>query len=488
MENDIYILNPEYVMRNDKYRILLYSKKSNTYWKCYLHPMQAKILSFFTQGKSLYATVKSLSLYFNKSENDIMRIVEPFIENEKILFTSWNGVKIKFPPKVLIKKTSVKYDMVDIDDLHCDLIDLKTKRCLAAPLGMTLILTNTCVTNCCYCYADKKKQDYIPLSTNRILEIIEEAYSLKMKSVLLIGGEVFLHKDWYIILDKILKRNMSTIAISTKMPITEDIIFKLKKSNFCDVIQLSIDSLDPVVLKKTLSVKDVYIEKIKKGISLLDKSGIKYQIVTVLTKYNVDYYGILDLYNYIKNLKNIVGWRILPTFKSLYINNNSFDNIKSTREEIEELFEKIKMNIIPYAEFNIILDRGLLDKKFQKCENGCQNFTGGKCGILQDQITVLPDGKVTLCDQLYWNRNFIIGDLTTESIVDVWTSKRANTHLVNKRENIQKTSSCKTCEFFDTCFSYRCRVDVVKAYGNENLDFPDPRCVKAPLMVNNISY
>ena len=50
--NDIYVLNPDYMMTNDKYRIVLYSKETvNEYssknWISFLHPVQALIFSFF---------------------------------------------------------------------------------------------------------------------------------------------------------------------------------------------------------------------------------------------------------------------------------------------------------------------------------------------------------------------------------------------------------------------------------------------------------
>lgn len=107
---------------------------------------------------------------------------------------------------------------------------------------------------------------------------------------------------------------------------------------------------------------------------------------------------------------------------------------------------------------------------------------------MQDEIIVLPDGKVTVCDQLYWNEKFIIGDLAKSSIEEVWNSDRVREILDQKQSLVKEASACKQCDIFDSCFAYRCWVDVIKAYGDDNMDYPDPRCIKAPPMINDISY
>ena len=42
---------------------------------------------------------------------------------------------------------------------------------------------------------------------------------------------------------------------------------------------------------------------------------------------------------------------------------------------------------------------------------GEECFNHGICGILNDQIFILPDGKVGVCEQLYWKPEYLIGDL-----------------------------------------------------------------------------
>ena len=58
------------------------------------------------------------------------------------------------------------------------------------------------------------------------------------------------------------------------------------------------------------------------------------------------------------------------------------------------------------------------------------------------------------------------------------------------RQDINKESPCRECRLFEDCFSYqnRCWSDIIKAYGKDCWDFPDPRCCFAPAMKNKLSY
>lgn len=69
------------------------------------------------------------------------------------------GTKIYFPKNVLIALDKVESafkenanNVVQVDNLT---INLKQDRMHIAPQSILLMLTNKCVTNCKYCYADK---------------------------------------------------------------------------------------------------------------------------------------------------------------------------------------------------------------------------------------------------------------------------------------------------------------------------------------------
>ena len=48
-----------------------------------------------------------------------------------------------------------------------------------------------------------------------------------------------------------------------------------------------------------------------------------------------------------------------------------------------------------------------------------------KCTANLEGFVVLPDGTVTICEELYWNKNFIIGNIARDSIMQIWNSSKA---------------------------------------------------------------
>lgn len=497
-DNEIYVFNSDYVLKNDIYRVILYTKEktendSSINWKTVIHPIQAMILSYFSHKRTFNENSTLISNAFSMPYEQVVKMIDPYIENENRIVTKWNGHPIHFPKNVLIKARNInhKYSNFEVNEFICDKkIDLSTNRFYSGPYMLTLMLTNNCVTKCNYCYADTHTVVKSKIQTERILTLIEEAQSLKMKQINLIGGEIFLYKDWYLVLNKLIECKLIPEYISTKHPLSKDIIDKLKRSNYHNYVQFSLDANSEELLKQSIGVSDNYLSKVKEGLYLLDKSGLKYRIATVLTKINCDFHIINSLYCFIKTLNNVSSWSISPASNSLYINNKEFSNLKSTKAEIDDLFLKIETNIIPNSKFEIILNKPICHKTYYSCELSRKTFKGSACSALNYHLFILPDGQVTICEQLYWDPRFIIGDINNSTIMEVWNSPKALFLSNLEKENIQEASECKRCEIFDTCFKNRnrCWTDVMKAYGKKNWDYPDPRCINAPSMIYNIDF
>lgn len=110
------------------------------------------------------------------------------------------------------------------------------------------------------------------------------------------------------------------------------------------------------------------------------------------------------------------------------------------------------------------------------------------CSGNLNALYILPDGKVTICEELYWHPRFLLGDLRTQSLKEVWDSKKAKDLFFLKQTDIQEASACKTCEDFTNCREYLhvCWRDVILAYGKKNWDFPGIFCPKSPQAEGNV--
>lgn len=500
-DDAFYVLNPDYILKNDRDKILCYSHRlvasySNSNWISFIHPVQAILLSFFTYERSLAENIQLLARFLKKEESVVRQMLSPYLENPHPFSTQWTQVRIDFPSHILINAERVKtgsaslWKHIPMEEMCCSQADLANPRIHTMPLHATLMLTNACVTRCKYCYADTYTSVKNEVNADRWLEVIEELSRLNVQDINLIGGEIFLYKQWPVLLKKLVDTGYCPEIISTKCPVNEAILRKLESTGFTGLVQISLDSVSPYTLQPLLQVEAGYWEKLKEGILLLDRHQIPLKIATVLTIYNSSIEEMENLYRFIASLKHIKSWSLCAAMNSLYENKEVLPLIKEKKEVLEEIYTYIETKIKPEAAFEITFNRGNMDREFYHGESGSSSFKGPKCSALNSHIFVLPDGKVTICEQLYWHPAYIIGDLSVQSVLEVWNSDRVHYLMNLPREAVQEGSACKTCNLFDACIRQknRCWVNVVKAYGEENWDYPDPRCKQAPPTYYQLNY
>ena len=101
----------------------------------------------------------------------------------------------------------------------------------------------------------------------------------------------------------------------------------------------------------------------------------------------------------------------------------------------------------------------------------------------------MPNGDVTICEQLYWNKNFIIGNVFEQSIENICNSEASIKLAYPDKEDFPKDSACKECELFKHCYHEKrnkCWTNTIKIYGDKNWLNPDPRCIFAPKVTKKI--
>lgn len=493
MDNDIWILNPDYKLKNDIDRICMYSSinikhDSSVDWISYIHPFQAIILTSFDGVSTLVEIYHKISTHFNISIDAVRKLISPYLGNKEPIYTSFGGEKIYFPKRTLIPKDEVfgLFPDMNINELciSMDKISLTNDRAHRAPHSILWMLTNKCVTDCSYCYADKATS-YTPLSTSRCFEIIDEAKNLGVRNIDVIGGEIFLRKDWDLLIERMVRFGMSPSFISTKMPISDEIIKKILFTGYSNVIQISLDSLDEKILNDTIRAGQGYIHNLIKGIHLLEDHGFKLQIDTILTKKTATIDNLESLAAFISKIKNLVYWEIRVPQYSLY-STRRFIEQKTCLSNIEDIQTYVDNSLRQSFRGKILFSDDAARDRLRCSGPDEPCFKGGACGMLNNSIFILPDGKVSVCEQLYWHPEFIIGDLMRQNIAQVWQSQEAKRLFSLSRDLFRESSGCHHCNFFENCMSKRrrCVMRVMKAYGIDNWDYPDPRCKFAPEISN----
>lgn len=497
-QNEIYVLNPDYHFKSDGDRIVMYSKKqvssiSSSDWVSFVHPTQAQILNAFSSKKTIGEQCNLLTCKYGLSKEQILGMLSPYIENGKVIYTVFGDNKIYFPKNVLLALDKVEgafnesaNNVVHVDNQN---INLKQDRMHTAPQSILLMLTNKCMTNCKYCYADKNTKN-IPMSTDELLHLIDDAKRLKMSYIDVIGGEIFCRKDWDIIIKRIVDNGLMPNFISTKMPIAEETIKRLKDTGYNNVVQISLDSLDEQVLHTLINCKVGYVSNMKQTIANLGKYGFKVQFDTVLTKLNANRKSLNQLFLFISKVSNLEYWEIRIPEVSIYTP-KTYKEVKASKDQLLDCIDYINETLRPKAQFKLFCSDNCLEEHLGEGKNSDAHFYGGKCIMLKQLAFVLPDGKVSACEQLYWHPQFIIGDLRKQSIEDIWNSSKAWELFNLSQSAFRKESACSHCNIFDYCNlenHRRCFVKVIKAYGQDKWDYPDPRCQYAPKVTSDLLY
>ncbi len=480
-----FVLNPNYTLYQDKDRILLTYKRDSSYklFNQFIHPMHAILFSFFKGDKILNEIINDISKEFSISKSATLKLLNPFIGNKNEITIEYDGNKFTFPKRLLVvnKNGSIRNDI----DEHSLLIDppynFKRQR-LTIPRTILFVIGTKCITNCIYCYADRTTK-YKELSLSRIFSIIEDAKKTGIRDFELSGGEVFLYKNWEQVVGKLLEYEYQP-EISTKIPITNKLTDKLYDLGIKN-IQISLDSINSKLVQKTLKVSDDYKQKMLHSLRYLDKKGIRVKIKMSLSKWTCTLDNLNEIFNFLNQLNNVEKCIISTIGYSQYISTDAFHAIKPSIDQVKTLSDFIDKQNLRYPLF--FDDQSIMNSDY--C-NYNKFKTRSLCSGNVDGFVVLPDGKVTICEELYWNEDFILGDLSNSSIMEVWESERAVSLWALSQESFSVDNPCKNCQDFSNCRHGMgvCWKEVVAVYGKENKFYPDPRCPRAPAPINKICY
>jgi radical SAM protein with 4Fe4S-binding SPASM domain len=501
MVGEAFIFNEEYLLKNDKKRFILTKRNTHDFFSdldqsnpaeditVITHPLIALLFVLFDGSRSVNEVIKEYSnivgvkdVYINNFVQDILKEV---LEKKKGKYFEFADDFFYIPKDIIIRNRKRKQINININTRDFLIpkkdLDLKSLRTYS-PLDCILEINFKCSTDCIYCYADRREHNQCSIPIGRLKEIIKEAKYIGMRTFDICGGELFLYDNWETIIKELLENGFKPY-ISTKIPISQQIIKKMKNAGLKE-IQISLDSIKESELKKILGVDGSYLEKMIKTLKCLEKEGFKVFINSQITNLNDVPKNIKDMLDYFLNFNNIRSIKVGAVGNSLYRPPGNYAKISSTLyniQKIEEIVKKYKerhnhifINFSGYSTKDKFVDKFVeKEKKYSKRVRCSGNFFA---------FIILPDGKVTICEELYFHPKFIIGDLKKQSIEEMWNSERALELYRLPKEKIRKESACKTCSQFERCREIKgvCWKEILFAYGYENWDYPDPKCPYAP--------
>jgi radical SAM protein with 4Fe4S-binding SPASM domain len=491
---DIYIVNSNYILKNDEKRVILCYRYNaclhnpthyiaETVFCSYIHPEQAKIFSLFDGKNTLFQVITAVAERLDLSQERAEKLILPYIENEDRLSVVLNGTKFIFPKNFIVPlKESAPVHVYKENDFNYDSLDFNNYRLYTFPLEVTLMVNTLCLVDCIYCYADcRKKMDcQIPIET--LDKLISDCQQNNIRSFNLMGGEVLKYKNWKWLVFKLLDCGF-TPFISTKIPIDSCTIKELYDLGIRE-FQISLDSFDSDVLEKNLHIVHGkrYIEKMRKTLAELEKIGINIHVHAVITRHNRELSHLKEYLHELNSYRNISNLQLSIAADSLYKDN--YLNHRINKDEIKLLSSYVKeikeSNAYP---FNINMSGGFLKENYLENKENKKNIfqKRGLCSANVRQVFILPNGDVTFCEELMFHPQFILGNVIEQDLQTIWKNNKLKTL---EGRSLYADSRCGKCKEFDKCKGSAskgvCWKEILHAYGSDKWNYPDPKCPYAP--------
>lgn len=471
-------LDPYLTMRKDGDRVIVYpniyaqfGRSFDFAWRI-IHPRAAIIISLF-DGVRDQEEVAGIWSNLNGFDNETgMTHVQKTLEDySDILFESENKPE-GFQP-------------VNPEDIVVDMnkFDLRTDR-LHLPNSMLYLPTMLCSHRCRYCYADyQSARDPNELTPKELEIILDQCVEMKFAEVTVSGGDPFLRKDAYEIIGLLFSRGFK-FDVPTKSPLSKKNIRRLKDLGV-DRLQISLDSPFDAGAVETLTGKKDYFKSVMRTLKTLGEADFKVGITSVITSLTIDdvprmveYYGGLGFINRVSFAQ--VGASIYREFPELYPPEEKYLLIKKEVQDLKPKYPHmaLKCDYLRDAYYMSDEERGDFFEKRPVCSGGRWAFV------------LLPDGRVTLCEELYYIPEFIVGDLRKQTIEEMWHSPEMLRVMEPEREDFAG-SPCYDCDEFLKCHTTkgRCWKRAYKAFkdrGNAAY-WPDPYCTRAPKLERRLS-
>ncbi len=299
-------------------------------------------------------------------------------------------------------------------------------------------ITLACCFSCKYCGSAGGKARENELNTEECLRVADELGALGCRSLSLIGGEVFLRKDWKRIIEQLNRNNISVNIITNGYLFTPELISDLKKLQIASV-SVSLDSVKEIHDKYR---QQGSFDRAVKAISDLCSAGIPVSVISTLNEENAshleDFYRVLQDYP-------IFAWQLQACVPMGHAAKNllnyAFD------PEIPMAFLRKHASDVPFI-MGIADNLGYFTPNDGFLRgNSESSFRGCSAGI--SAIGIDSVGNVRGCESLY-DDAFIEGNLRERSLREIWEDPDAFAY--NRKFDVSMLKGgCKGCSFGHVC-------------------------------------
>lgn len=308
--------------------------------------------------------------------------------------------------------------------------------------NLQIELTDSCNERCIHCYMPEQLKDRADeMDFEAVKDLLEQYRAINGVKVVFSGGEIFLHKDLFKILDLCRKLGLFVLLQTNLFILTPQILNKLKDLRIFN-IQVSLYSTVPSVHDSITTKKGSCLRTIA-NIRKLVEADIPIIIACPVMKQNFD--SVADVQAFADRLGVEVYYDYIMMARSDGEKENLDHRISltQTRDMIDFLLEH-KDEFRGAIETSANAEE-LLSKKFARRRNVCSILSNGLC--------VSPDGSAYPCPG--W-KGFSLGNLAKSSLDSIWSESQKARELrsVDMESDFEKCLGCSLRNFCDMCAVY----------------------------------
>lgn len=470
-DNDYLSLRPEWILRNDGSKVILYLTSTTSTEYQILDPATATVISLINGRRCVRDLAKTISFLFDISTDSSRSLLEGIISalNEKL-----EKIDVIDVPDT----TSIEYNPLDFlvsqEEFIC-------QRRLAKPLTLMLYFSGWCQTNCIYCYADLMNMRRLKhMSLGQWVKIMEQAKDLDIRMLQLTGGDPMSRPDSAEFLARITEMEF-IFLVSTKCYVSLKDATRLAEAGWNRPVnginrefQVSIDSPDPETADRMMGCEG-HLDRATETLQNLMDAGIEPKVKAVLTPIN--YHQAYDHIEAFSEL-GVRNFQFTNYSRSHYRHEDHLfltDEMKSKASDLLRAAKESWPDLTIEGDAVKYTPQGPESQK----ERAKSWESRAGCSAGRTNLGIAPDGSAVLCEQMPLDAKYFVGDLKRQSIMEVWNSPELLGFICPPKAKFDGTP-CHICTDFNNCVYDKghCFRDALFAYGR--MHHPPPNCPQMP--------
>ena len=325
------------------------------------------------------------------------------------------------------------------------------------PGEFDISLTGKCNLHCEYCFYANEMHGRPDLPIEEWFKFFDELGRLGVRNLTLSGGEVFVRKDLWEIIDYLIEKRMRYSILSNGTLITRETLKQFEKGkrrNRLNSIQVSIDGSCPEVHDKSRGKGS--FERAINGLRLLKEAVFPVTSRVTINRYNVD-----DLEKVSALLLEDVGLQSFGTNDAVPMGAGCDNQAGITLSPEQQLQAIIKMHELdqkypgrinasagPLAKWRGYSE---MENALAKGESVAHWQTGylTACGCMFNKLAVHHDGIISPCNML---AGLELGRINHDPITRIWKTHQTLQAMKDRRKiPMNQVPGCEDCEWAPFC-------------------------------------